>query len=174
MRLSYTSHRITDTVLVDDSSRRLYATTSSTFGRTTDVLKFDGSNSSNLASLHFHGWSSDTVAIHGRQRNAREYLTKQCDTQAASLYSLRLWHLSSTLPYYQLSLFSGPEVGRAHSRSLGLLGNKHPAYLEFSDDARVLNDLDELVATFVYVQIRREKNQRSTNAGAAAGASAGV
>lgn len=109
------------------------------------------------------------VGKHTNGRRAEGPLGRQVHSKS----TLRLWHLNPTL-LYQLSLFNGPEVGRAHSRSLGLLGNKHPAYLEFSDDARVLNDLDELVATFVYVQIRREKNQRNTNAGAAAGASAGV
>ena len=70
--------------------------------------------------------------------------------------------------FTQLRLFNGPEVGRAHSRSLGLLGNKHPAYIELSDDPRVLNDLDEVIATFVYVQIRREKNRKKNGSGAAA------
>ena len=55
---------------------------------------------------------------------------------------------------------------------MGLLGNKHPAYLELDDDSRVLNDLDELVATFVYVQIRREKDKRHRGSGAGAAVAA--
>lgn len=38
--------------------------------------------------------------------------------------------------------------------------NKHPPYLEFSDDPRVLNNLDELVVTYVYLQIRQEKQRK--------------
>ena len=54
-----------------------------------------------------------------------------------------------------------------------MLGNRHPPYLEFSDDPRVLADLDELVATFVYVQIRREKDRKSSSSGAAAASAGG-
>ena len=76
MRLSYTSNHLTETVLVDDSGRRLYATTSSTFGRTTDVLKFGTIKSSTIASLHFHGWRSDIVTFRGRKFRAKSYLNK--------------------------------------------------------------------------------------------------
>ena len=75
----------------------------------------------------------------------------------------------------QLSLLNGREVGRSHSRSLGLIGSqKHKPYLEFIDDPNILNDLDELVATFVYIQIRREKDDRARNSSAASGAAAGA
>ncbi|VDC06091.1 unnamed protein product [Peniophora sp. CBMAI 1063] len=177
MRLSYTSHHITDTTLVDDSGRRLYATTSSTFGRSTDVLKFGSVGSSTLASIHFHNWGSDGITLGGRRLKAKTYLTKP------SWWSKRRVFTSASGQTYEwdrngkawrLRLFNGPEVGRSHSRSLGMLGSKHPAYLEISDDPRVLNDLDELVVSFIYVQIRREKDRRNNGAGAGAAAGAGA
>lgn len=38
------------------------------------------------------------------------------------------------------------------------MGQKHKPYLEFDDSPYVQGDLDELVATFIYVHIRREKD----------------
>lgn len=73
----------------------------------------------------------------------------------------------------QLRLLNGAEVGRSHSRSLGLMGKKHTPYIEFIDDPNVLNDLDDLVASFVYVQIQREKGQRANSSAVAASASTG-
>ena len=52
-------------------------------------------------------------------------------------------------------------VGRSHSRSLGFIGKtSHPPYLELSDDPRVLDALDELITTFVYLRVKQEKRQR--------------
>ena len=68
----------------------------------------------------------------------------------------------------------GREVGRSHSRSLGLRGKKHKPYLEFADDSDVLNDLDELIATFVYVKIKREKEQRKHHSSSASAAFGGL
>lgn len=76
MRLIYTSSFITDTVLVDELNRRLYATSTSTFGRKTEVMKFGHMWNSNFASLHFHRWRSDTITIHGQKRTAKSYITK--------------------------------------------------------------------------------------------------
>ena len=73
-----------------------------------------------------------------------------------------------------MCLSNGTEVGRSHSRSFGIVGaTKHAPYLEFDDDTAISKDLDELIVTFVYVQIRREKDERTaTNASAASAASA--
>ena len=66
----------------------------------------------------------------------------------------------------QLCLPSGKEAGRSHSRSFGILGKgKHTPYLEFDDDPAILDDLDELVVTFIYVQTRREKDERAVAMG---------
>ena len=65
---------------------------------------------------------------------------------------------------YQLCLSDGSEVGRSHSRSFGIMGKKHTPYLEFNDDPSILDDLDEIVAIFVYVEIRREKDIRASAA----------
>ena len=44
------------------------------------------------------------------------------------------------------------------------MGKKHTPYLEFNDDPSILDDLDEIVAIFVYVEIRREKDIRASAA----------
>lgn len=48
--------------------------------------------------------------------------------------------------------------------------SKHPPYLEFSDDPRVLESLDELIVAYVYLRIRQEKQRQGRHHGAMAGA----
>ena len=76
MRLTYTSNHVSDTTLVDDSGHQLYATTSSTFGRKTEVMKFGNMWNSNIASFKFHNWGSDTITMNGKQHEAKAYVTK--------------------------------------------------------------------------------------------------
>ncbi|KZV72469.1 hypothetical protein PENSPDRAFT_733526 [Peniophora sp. CONT] len=176
MRLSYTSNHITDTVLVDDSSRQLYATSSSTFGRKTEVMKFGTMWTSNLAVLRFHDWHSDTITMNGQKHRAKSYVTKPSWWSRRRVFTSTRGYTYEWVPKgntWRLRLLNGTEVGRSHSRSLGLMGKKHKPYLELTDDPDVLNDLDELVTTFVYVQIRREKDQRRNNASAAGAGAAG-
>ena len=78
MRLIFSSDYITDTTLVDEYSRQTYATTSSTFLRHTDILKF-GSNPagpSNIATVNFHNWGPDTITLGGQELVAKEFITK--------------------------------------------------------------------------------------------------
>lgn len=80
MRLSFnSSDRISDTTLLDDQNRLVYTTTSSTFGRHTQVLKFGSSGTSgplNLASVTFHNLSPDTITLGGHKLIAKDYLVK--------------------------------------------------------------------------------------------------
>ncbi|VDC03291.1 unnamed protein product [Peniophora sp. CBMAI 1063] len=168
MRLIYTTDHIGDTVLLDESGRQLYATTSSTVGRKTEIVKLDKS-STTLAVIRFRSWSADTIETHGRKLKAKKYLTKPSWWSRRRIFTCTSnqtyeWKMSSRA--WKLRLFNGPEVGHAHSRSRQIFRRraKEPAYLEFSDDPRVLNDLDEIVVAFVYLQIRREKDKRKADA----------
>lgn len=76
MRLTYTSIFIADTLLVDDYGRQLYATTSSVFGRKTEVTKFGQTWTSNFATLRFHKWQSDNITVNGQRHRAKSYVTK--------------------------------------------------------------------------------------------------
>merc|ERR1712130_733440 len=158
MRLSFSSdHHVSDTMFVDDQNHQVYATTSNMLVRRTEILKFGPgtSNPSNLALVHFHNWSPDTITMGGQDLAAKEYLSKP-----SWFSSRRVFTAANGTTYewegcgfdtWRLSLLNGPEVGRSHSRSLGLMGpSKPPPYLEFSDDPRVLGSLDELIATYVY------------------------
>ena len=55
-------------------------------------------------------------------------------------------------------------------------GEMRPAGLEIHDSVQVLEDLDEIVTTFIYVQLRQEKDMKSSatvqNMGPSSGLSA--
>ncbi|KZV69263.1 hypothetical protein PENSPDRAFT_753467 [Peniophora sp. CONT] len=167
MRLIFSSDYLTDTVLLDDQNRQIYATTSSTFERHTEVLKFGYEGPSNLATVNFHNWSPDTIVMGGQELEAKAYLGKPSWLSSRRVFTAANgtayeWNPEAIGNTWTLSFLNGPEVGRSHSRSLGLIGpNKHPPYLEFSDDPRVLGSLDELVVTYVYLRIRQEKQRRN-------------
>ncbi|KZV69270.1 hypothetical protein PENSPDRAFT_753471 [Peniophora sp. CONT] len=169
MRLIFSSDYITDTVLLDDQNRQVYATTSSTFGRHTEVLKFDSgaSGPSKLATLDFHNWTSDMITLRGREMMAKDYIDKPSWTSSRRVFSTANRDAFEWVPEtfgntWSLHLLNGPQVGRSHSRSLGLMGpTQHPPYLEFSDDPRVLSSLDELIVTYVYLRIKQEKQRRN-------------
>ena len=74
---------------------------------------------------------------------------------------MRLTDVSYLPNSYQLCLSDGSEVARSHSRSFGIMGKKHTPYLEFNDDPSIW---DEIVASFVYGEIRREKDIRASAA----------
>lgn len=76
MRLTYTSNHITDTILVDDSGRQLYSTSSSTFGGKTEVKKVEQMWSSNLATFHFTCVLPDTVTMNGKDSPVKTYIAK--------------------------------------------------------------------------------------------------
>ncbi|KZV69271.1 hypothetical protein PENSPDRAFT_686502 [Peniophora sp. CONT] len=174
MRLDFSSDYITDTALLDEQHRQVYATTSSAFGRRTEVLKFDfgTSSPSNLATMKFHDWSRDTITMDGQELDAKNYLTKPSWISSRRVLTATndtMYAWESAGDTWTLSLLDGAEVGRSHSRSLGLTGpDKHPQYLEFSDDPRVLKNLDELIVTYVYLRIRQERKQRRRRHGAMA------
>ncbi|VDC06090.1 unnamed protein product [Peniophora sp. CBMAI 1063] len=152
MRLIYTSRLITDTVLVDDSGHRLYATSTSTFGRQTEVMKSGHMWNSNLATLRFHRWRSDTITINGQKRTAKSYITKPSWWSRRRVFTSASGYTYEWVPKgnkWRLRLPDGREAGRSHSRSRGLLGKKHKPYPELINDPNILNDLDELVATFL-------------------------
>ncbi|VDC06110.1 unnamed protein product [Peniophora sp. CBMAI 1063] len=175
MRLSYTTDSISNTTLVDDADRPLYTTTSSTIGGKTELTKFDQTpDAVTLATMHLHqSWESDTITINGQQRLAMDYLIKPSRWSRRRTFtstSGRAYEWTPNGNVWKLCLQDGREVGRSHTRSLRLPGGKkHKPYLEFNDNPDILNDLDELVATFVYVQVRREKARRAGSSGAAAG-----
>ncbi|TFY74934.1 hypothetical protein EWM64_g9078 [Hericium alpestre] len=60
-------------------------------------------------------------------------------------------------------------VAEYHTRSLGFFSKGHPAYLEIAADGVPI--LDDIVASFVYMEKKRQQRKRS-RASAAAGASA--
>ena len=76
MLLTCTSNHITDTVFVDDSGRQLYATSTSTFGGKTDVMKLEQMWNKNLATLQFRCLLADTININGQGLPARSYAAK--------------------------------------------------------------------------------------------------
>ena len=76
MLLTCTSNHITDTVFVDDSGRQLYATSTSTFGGKTDVMKLEQMWNKNLATLQFRCLLADTININGQELPAKSYAAK--------------------------------------------------------------------------------------------------
>ena len=78
MRLSFSSDHVSDVVFTDEQNRQVYATTSSMLVRRTEILKFGPgtANPSNVALVHFHNWSPDTISLGGQELAAKEYLVK--------------------------------------------------------------------------------------------------
>jgi hypothetical protein len=59
---------------------------------------------------------------------------------------------------WQLNTTHGPEVARSHKGQRGLRRESHNASVDISND--VLHDLDEIVVSFVYLQMALEKRQK--------------
>ncbi|VDC03318.1 unnamed protein product [Peniophora sp. CBMAI 1063] len=181
MRLYFSSTKVTDTVISDEHNRPLYATSSSTYLRHTQILKCTPTAPTpvNFATIDFHNFSPDYLTLRGEKFKVTDFLERpvlNSNRREFVLANGTKFVCQWVANIWRLSLLDGPEVGRSHVYLPGLNGDTpNPSFIEFSDDPRVLNSLDDLIVIYVYTRFRHEhdvtrrRRERSSGLGMAGG-----
>ncbi|KAI0692522.1 hypothetical protein BC835DRAFT_1254593, partial [Cytidiella melzeri] len=122
------------------------------------------------AEIEWHRRLGNSVLqFRGRSVNVEDYIFKagfwSSKQQFTSSSGRRYTWDENIVRWIPLRLFRAL-FARWHNKSLGILGKKHPPYLQISQD--VLDDVDEIIVTLVYIRRMIQQRNSANNTAAAA------
>ncbi|EGN95739.1 hypothetical protein SERLA73DRAFT_186926 [Serpula lacrymans var. lacrymans S7.3] len=178
MQLTLSSENVRDTVMTNLQGQVIYKidTPWSLTARTTTIRKIRPSSSplsmrddfEVVAEIDWHSWTSSKFRFNGNQVRSEDYIPSTGFTRRKRTFigpdgRKYKWTLGRRTPSLELGDIP---VARFHKRSLGVIGQSHPPYLEIYPAGEHI--VDAIVLTFIYVEKLRKDGQRAAAASAAA------
>ncbi|KAI0044128.1 hypothetical protein FA95DRAFT_1608806 [Auriscalpium vulgare] len=128
----------------------------------TDILLM-GLQEEQVAQIEWHQWSQSIFRIRGQTKEVKEYMPHRGVLRRQRIFTASngqkyKWQLGYTTCWLQPDDGKDTVLARFHRSSLGIIGKKHRAYLEVTQE--VIPIIDEVIMTFIWVETRREDRQK--------------